>query len=109
MSKDICLGIDPGIANTGLAIVVRTPSGYKLVDLRCVRSKADEPEARRLHKIYDAVDGLLSVHTLDVAARERVYHNKNVSSRIKTGKAIGAVLCAIAGILHQKAFIRWGF
>ena len=89
-----CLGVDPGIANTGLAIVVRTPSDYKLVALRCVTSRADEPEAQRLRKIYDAVDALLAEHTIDGAAIERVYHNKNVSSSIKTGKAIGAVLCA---------------
>ena len=31
MKTHITLGIDPGIANTGLAIVVRTPSDYKLV------------------------------------------------------------------------------
>ena len=70
------------------------PSDYKLVALRCVTSRADEPEAQRLRKIYDAVDALLAEHTIDGAAIERVYHNKNVSSSIKTGKAIGAVLCA---------------
>ena len=57
--RSVCLGVDPGIANTGLAIVVRTPSDYKLVALRCVTSRADEPEAQRLRKIYDAVDALL--------------------------------------------------
>ena len=58
--RSVCLGVDPGIANTGLAIVVRTPSDYKLVALRCVTSRADEPEAQRLRKIYDAVDALLA-------------------------------------------------
>ena len=78
--RSVCLGVDPGIANTGLAIVVRTPSDYKLVALRCVTSRADEPEARRLRKIYDAVDALLAEHTIDGAAIERVYHNKNASN-----------------------------
>ena len=102
--RSVCLGVDPGIANTGLAIVVRTPSDYKLVALRCVTSRADEPEAQRLRKIYDAVDALLAEHTIDGAAIERVYHNKNVSSSIKTGKAIGAALCAIG--VHEKTAIE---
>ena len=29
--RSVCLGVDPGIANTGLSIMVRTPSDYKLV------------------------------------------------------------------------------
>ena len=61
-------------------------------------SRADEPEAQRLRKIYDAE------HTIDGAAIERVYHNKNVSSSIKTGKAIGAALCAIG--VHEKTAIE---
>ena len=89
------LGIDPGIANTGLAVVVRSTSGYNLIDLQCVTSKPDEAEPQRLLKIFSAVDSMLDKHTIDFAAIERVYHNKNVSSSIKTGKAIGAVLCAI--------------
>ena len=95
MRRETVLGVDPGIANTGVAIVVRTGSGYKLKALRCIESKADEPEPQRLLKIYDTVDALLTKHNIDLAAIERVYHNKNVSSSIKTGKAIGAVLCAI--------------
>ena len=102
--RSFCLGVDPGIANTGLAVVVRTPSGYNLVALRYVTSRADEPEAQRLLKIYSAVDALLAEHTIDGAAIERVYHNKNVSSSIKTGKAIGAALCAIGA--HAKPAIE---
>ena len=102
--RSVCLGVDPGIANTGLAIVVRSTSGYKLVALRCVTSKPNEPEAERLLKIYSNVFGLLNEHTIDLAAIERVYHNKNVSSSIKTGKAIGAVLCAIGA--HAKTAIE---
>ena len=89
------LGIDPGIANTGLSVVVRSTSGYNLIDLQCMTSKPDEAEPQRLLKIFSAVDSMLDKHTIDFAAIERVYHNKNVSSSIKTGKAIGAVLCAI--------------
>ena len=59
-------------------------------------SRTDEPEAQRLRKIYDAVDALLAEHTIDGAAIERVFHNKNISSGISTGKVIGAALTAAA-------------
>ena len=43
--------------------------------------------------LQGAVFGLLEKHrdTLDGIAIENVYHNKNISSRIKTGKVIGLV------------------
>ena len=74
------LGIDPGIANTGLSVVVRSTSGYNLIDLQCMTSKPDEAEPQRLLKIFSAVDSMLDKHTIDFAAIERVYHNKNASN-----------------------------
>ena len=39
--RKVCLGVDPGIANTGLAIVARAHSGnYELIAVRSVTSKA---------------------------------------------------------------------
>lgn len=90
------LGIDPGIANTGLAVVERKNQTYTLLATLLVRSSPKEREPERLLNIYTHVYGLLNQFDVEIAVIEAVYHNKNVSSSIKTGKAIGAAQVAIA-------------
>lgn len=48
------LGIDPGIANTGLSIV-RGDTGYKLVDLAFIDTDSDMPLGARLDAIHAKV------------------------------------------------------
>ena len=90
------LGIDPGIANTGLAVVELNQHRYKLLTTQLITSTPKETESVRLLNIFEAVYETLDTKGLDITAVaiEKVFHNKNVSSSIKTGKAIGAVLCA---------------
>ena len=92
------LGIDPGIANTGLAVVAFEKHGYTLISTKLVKSTPKHSESLRLLKIYEAVYEILDMQELDIntVAIERVFHNKNVSSSITTGKAIGAALTAAA-------------
>ena len=98
MKKNITLGIDPGIANTGLAVVVFEKHDYTLEKTKLVKSTPKHSESIRLLKIYEAVYEILNTKGLDITAVaiEKVFHNKNVSSSITTGKAIGAALTAAA-------------
>lgn len=89
------LGIDPGIANTGLAVVQFEKQKYQLLSSRLVTSSPREREPERLLNIYNHVYGLLNEFTVEIAAIEKVYHNKNVSSSISTGKAIGSAEVAL--------------
>lgn len=91
------LGVDPGIANTGLAIVKRAGAGnYELVTARLVKTEPNTSESDRLLKIYQSVDGLLNEFHVDLCCIERIYHNRNVSSSISTAKATGAIMIAVA-------------
>lgn len=90
-----CLGIDPGIAHTGLAVVERRLN-YQLLASELVKSSADIPKAERLLKISKAVDALLDTHACELVAVERCYHNKNISSSQSTGAVIGVVMLAAA-------------
>lgn len=92
------LGVDPGIANTGLAVVELEKHTYHLRRTQLITSTPKETESNRLLNIFEAVYEILNTKGLDIdaVAIEKVFHNKNVTSSIKTGKAIGAVLCAAA-------------
>ena len=88
------LGVDPGIANTGIAVVELEKHTYHLRTSRLITSTPKETESNRLLNIFEAVYEALDTKGLDITtvAIEKVFHNKNVSSSIKTSKAIGAVL-----------------
>ena len=72
--------------------------GYTLGKTLLVKSTPKHSESIRLLKIYETVYEILDTQELDIdaVAIEKVFHNKNVSSSIKTGKAIGAALTAAA-------------
>ena len=105
MSKKqtICLGIDPRIAHTGLAVVAFDKHHYTLGKTELVKSTPKTgSESIRLLKIYEAVYEILDIKGLDIdtVVIEKVFHNWNVSSSIKTGKAIGAALTAAAHVVR---------
>ena len=98
MKNITVLGIDPGIANTGLGVVAFEKHSYTLEKTELVKSTPKHPESLRLLKIYEAVYEILDTKGLDIdaVAIEKVFHNSNVTSSITTGKAIGAALTAAA-------------
>lgn len=95
------LGIDPGIANTGWAVVVKCQKGYRLVSDGLIKTDASEPTGDRLLVIYKQISEVVQHETPDKIAIERCYHNRNVSSSQSTGAVIGVVLLIAAqfGIL----------
>ena len=91
-----CLGIDPGIANNGYAIVSReTPTGkFKIIDSGVIRTPANTPEAQRLLSISRKITDLLDLHEITALAIEKIFHNKNITSSISTAQVIG--ICQLA-------------
>lgn len=88
-----CLGIDPGLANTGWAVISRKKSGgFQHLASGVIRTESSACEAVRYATIYNAVNALIGEHTPDVLSIESVYFNKNVSSCLSTASVIGVVL-----------------
>ncbi len=80
------LGIDPGIANCGWAVVVKSCRGYRkpLAD-GLIQTDSKASTGDRLLAISKAVSAVVATHLPDRIAIERCYHNRNVSSRQSTG------------------------
>lgn len=69
-SKQV-LGIDPGLANTGFAIVSRTVRGkFSVVDAGIIRTSKADSEAERALVIYQEVSELLRPHMPNLLAVE---------------------------------------
>ncbi len=94
---DTCvLGIDPGVAQLGLAVVARRARRPVIVWSDTVQTSADSPEAVRLHTISQAVRAALAEHRPESLALERVAWNVNKASAMAVARATGVVMAAAA-------------
>ena len=93
------LGIDPGLANTGLAVIQLEKHRYTLDSTELVKTTPTQSESDRLLSIFKSVYETCNTEAhIDAVAIEKVFHNHNVTSSITTGKAIGA--CIVAAAQH---------
>ena len=93
------LGIDPGIAHTGLSVVCHAKQNYRLLETELVKTAAADKTGKRLDLIHAELCRLLDKHSVDGIAIEAVYHNKNITSSISTGKVIG--LCELTAYTYE--------
>lgn len=91
-----CLGIDPGIANCGWSVVGRYASGYRLISDGIIKTDCKRATSDRLLAIYQQLSEVVQHETPNLIAIERCFHNKNVTSSMKTGAVIGIVLLVAA-------------
>lgn len=94
-----CLGVDPGIKHTALAIVEASKHDYQLHASELVKTASSDCAGKRLDRIHEALTRVLDVHAPDAIAIEQVYHNINVNSSLSTGKVIG--LCELTAYTYD--------
>ena len=94
----IVLGVDPGTAITGCAVVESLDCGNRLraLDYGCIRTQADAPMQARLLDIYTALCNKIHEYRAEVVAIEQLYFNKNVRTALAVGQARGAAILAAA-------------
>ena len=91
MGNSIILGIDPGIAHSGLAVVKGKAVGYSLIAAETIKTRPRDETGKRLALIHDAIHATLDAWKIDGIAMERVFHNRNISSSLSTGAVLGLV------------------
>lgn len=96
----IVLGIDPGTASTGYAIVEINGGKGKyetsLVESKVVSTKPGVPMHKRLHKIYEGLFEIADAHTPDIMVVEKLFFNTNAKTAISVGQARGIALLVAA-------------
>ena len=89
------IGIDPGLSNTGWAIVSRSQQGaFRLVDCGCIATDKKDADAKRILVIYRHIRKRLRKHAPDLLAVERVFFNHNPSSCLSTAGV--SYICQLA-------------
>jgi crossover junction endodeoxyribonuclease RuvC len=90
------IGVDPGIARTGVAVVEGEPGSLVLVHACCVETAPGVPDASRLAVVLSALESLLAVHRPDAAAVEQLFFATNRTTAMRVAEARGVALCALA-------------
>jgi crossover junction endodeoxyribonuclease RuvC len=71
------LGIDPGLANTGWAVLSDEKT---LVECGCLKTKISDSSALRLDHIYCELEGLIKKYKVEAMAIETLFFAKNAKS-----------------------------
>lgn len=90
------LGLDPGLRRTGWGVIAVEGSRLSHIGNGVIATDEDEPIARRLAVLHDALAAVIDEFRPDEAAVEATFVNKNAASTLKLGMARGAVMLAPA-------------
>ncbi len=92
----IILGIDPGVAIVGYAVVEAQGDALRMIVCDVIRTPAGVPLAHRLQHVYHQLGELVTSYHPQEAAMEELFFGRNVSTAIAVGQARGVALLALA-------------
>jgi crossover junction endodeoxyribonuclease RuvC len=93
----IVLGIDPGTATTGYALVSEDTAGdADLLRYGVFQTQAGVPMPERLRSLYDGVMALITESGPNALAIEELFFSRNVTTALSVGQARGVILLAAA-------------
>lgn len=91
----IILGVDPGTATTGYAIIKSKNRKVGAVEYGCIRTSQKKSDAERLEEIYSDLAKLIKKYRPQLIAVESVFFYNNVKTAITVAQARGVILlCA---------------
>jgi len=97
----LALGIDPGTATTGYGLVRVTQDGSLVaVKYGVILTPKDTTAPARLVMLYDQLRELIGEYQPEIAAVEKLFFSRNVTTALAVGQARGVVMLCLqqAGI-----------
>ena len=94
------LGIDPGIATVGFAVLDFEKNQYKLVQCGVISTSAHTSLSSRLAQIYSDMGQLIDIYRPEAVSVEELFFNTNITTGIAVAHGRGVILlaCENAGI-----------
>lgn len=90
------MGIDPGTARAGWAIVDTNGSQLVTQSYGCITTTPTDTPAKRLLEIYETLQSLLRTYRPDCLAIEDLFYATNAKTVIPVGEARGVAMLAAA-------------
>lgn len=88
------LGIDPGTATVGWAVLETTPNTPTVIAYGHIETPADEPMPQRLYTIHDDIAHLIEKYRPSDVAVEELFFFKNHKTVITVAESRGVTLLA---------------
>lgn len=89
------LGIDPGVATTGWAIVDLIKDDLKAVDFGVISTSKDLKLPERLSEIYADLNIIIAKHNPQFASVEKLIFFNNAKTAMSVGEARGVIMLAL--------------
>lgn len=92
----IALGIDPGTAILGYAVVAAKGDELSMIVCDVITTPARMPLAERLQHIYSRLVEIIAIYSPQEAAMEELFFAKNARTALTVGQARGVAMLALA-------------
>ena len=92
----IILGIDPGIAITGYAILSKEKDDISIISSGSIRTDKNKSQADRLVELYCDISEIIKTYKPDIASIEQLFYFKNLKTVIPVAQARGIIVMALA-------------
>jgi crossover junction endodeoxyribonuclease RuvC len=86
------IGLDPGTATTGFAILEKKENKIHLLDYGCISTKANPNLAERLVEIANSLQTLIDLWQPSQAGIEEIFFTTNVKTAISVAQARGVIM-----------------
>lgn len=92
----LALGIDPGTATTGYGLVQLEQDGSMLaVKYGVIITPKEATASERLVMLYDELRDIIGEYQPEIAAVERLFFSRNVTTALAVGQARGVVMLCL--------------
>lgn len=91
----LAVGIDPGTARTGYGFIQAERGDFVAVAYGVITTQAGLSDVDRLESLYDELNLLLDTYKPELAAIEKLFFSRNVTSAISVSQARGVVLLGL--------------
>ena len=92
----VTLGIDPGTAIVGYAVVAAQGNELNMVTCDVITTPSGMPLPERLQHIYHRLSEIVSTYRPNEAAMEELFFAKNARTALSVGQARGVAMLALA-------------
>lgn len=92
----LVLGIDPGTATIGYALVRKNKNTFETICYGCINTKPDRCDGDRLCILEKKLSEIVKKYNPDQASVEKIFFFKNVKTVIGVSQARGVIMATLA-------------
>jgi crossover junction endodeoxyribonuclease RuvC len=92
----VILGIDPGFARVGWAIMGAQGGNFKLQNCGCIETSKETASEERLVDVYKQICKLIKKYKPEAVAVEELFFTNNAKTAFKVGEARGVIILSAA-------------